>query len=320
MPKSALLVDRSGIDLGQVNGLFDWSVSKRRIFAEVPAEGSEDATHQNPDTGEWMRYAVQVNRVGLVPSDGDQAYEFFTPSVAIHDYHETLVAPLVNLLGSGELVAVSAGLWSGGARGHVQIATPENIKVEGFETYPFIMASSSYDGSLASSWNEGDTLVVCANTFAIAREQGTRLRVKHTRNSLPRLREIGEALGVLTARAEQTKETIQALHGTTVSRSQFIKVLDIIEPLPDESATQMAVTRVQNRRDALENLYTYDVRVAPWAGTGLGVFQAFSTYSQHQSTIRKGTERWEKNLGEFLRGDLASHDRKVVDAIELVTA
>ena len=63
-----------------------------------------------------------------------------------------------------------------------------------------------------------------------------------------------------------------------------------------------------NKRDALEQLYRHDNRVAPWAGTAQGVLQAVNTYEHHEGTVR-GATRAERNLVNAINGTTTTDDR-----------
>lgn len=60
------------------------------------------------------------------------------------------------------------------------------------------------------------------------------------------------------------------------------------------------------KRDALNRLYRHDERVAPWAGTGLGVVQAVNTYAHHEGTRAQhppgGAEHAPSSHGRLWRG------------------
>ena len=62
------------------------------------------------------------------------------------------------------------------------------------------------------------------------------------------------------------------------------------------------------KRQRLTELYDRDHRVAPWAGTAMGVIKAVNTYEHHSGTIR-GATRAERNMLRTVTGDFGALDR-----------
>ncbi len=57
--------------------------------------------------------------------------------------------------------------------------------------------------------------------------------------------------------------------------------------------TGRSLTNARNKIDALDKLYRYDPRVAPWAGTAHGVLQAVNTWEHHGNRVTG--DRGERN-------------------------
>lgn len=75
----------------------------------------------------------------------------------------------------------------------------------------------------------------------------------------------------------------------------------------------------EQKRDALNRLYRHDERVAPWAGTGLGVIQAVNTHGHHEGIVR-GVTRAERNMLRTVSGDFGVMDRQAAAQLSAVLA
>ena len=83
--------------------------------------------------------------------------------------------------------------------------------------------------------------------------------------------------------------------------------------------TGRSLTMADHKRDALDRLYRHDERVAPWAGTALGVLQAVNTYEHHEGTVR-GAPRAERNMLRAVTGDFGTLDRTTLSTLNTVLA
>ena len=102
----------------------------------------------------------------------------------MHQYREWLVGTVANIL-DDDLSISSAGLLREGAVAWVEVSVPESITTpEGVEFRPNLLATTSFDGSIATTFKRTVTDVVCDNTREAAlAEKGQAYKVKHSRNS-----------------------------------------------------------------------------------------------------------------------------------------
>ena len=80
-----------------------------------------------------------------------------------------------------------------------------------------------------------------------------------------------------------------------------------------------ALTMADHKREALNRLYRYDERVAPWSGTAHGVVQAANTYAHHEGIIR-GAQRSERNMLRTVTGEFGRIDRNTMTVLNSVLA
>lgn len=282
--------------------LFDWTADERELYV-FDKEGK--------------RVKVE-GRKAIVRSDTYDVLGVFRDGYAPHQYPEWLVKNVANLL-DGDLGIGSAGLLKGGAVAWVSVEVPESVKTQdGIEFRPNLMAATSFDGSLATTYKRVVTNVVCDNTMTFAlREHGQQIKVKHSRNSDLKLGSAREALNIVFQAAQDFEEEVSRLLAESVSDQRFERIVDRLAPLPGAEViakTSRAETMAQNKRDSLWTLWENDARVLPWKGTAYGAWQAFSTYGQHMSVVRNAN-RVERNMLNALNGKTSEDDLKTVRAI-----
>jgi hypothetical protein len=193
----------------------------------------------------------------------------------------------------------------------------------GLDFWPYLMFHSSLDGSLANTFVPGTGVAQCDNMFPAMRKAATAagrlVKFKRSRHSLndTRIKSIRDALGIMTLEAEQFSEDLHQLVDTPLSRSDFHKALGIIVPAPKDDASKAAVTRYENSRDDLVNLYLGSPMVAPWKDTAFGFVQMINTYNNRYKPVR-GALQVERTFERALSGSLAEADGAAIRALESV--
>ena len=251
------------------------------------------------------------------------------------------------------LAISGAGLLKWGKVGYLEISVPETMhnNKTGIEFRPNLLASSSFDGSVATRYDRTVTNVVCDNTHQWALSQSSEksgsFKVKRTKNFSELVRNAREALGIMDQTQDEFNKLIEEWSEIPVSPKQFIKWMDIIVPVPDVKTVQkptmvsiqgemkqVMVDKVNtnsqnialNKRDSLEKMYYEDSRVSPWAGTKLGIAQLGNTWYTHESTMKgakahggnKLQARVEGNMMRVLDGTIRDQDQKFISAIDKV--
>lgn len=249
-----------------------------------------------------------------------------------HGYRTWLLENVSAIL-KDDLSIISAGLLDDGAKAWVQVGLPESVKVEGVEYRATLFATTSLDGSIATTYKIVITMVICDNTRAAALgERGNEFRVKHTKNSGLRIMEARDALGIIQKSAGVFGEEVQALLAQKITPKQAAKFWDAYAPIPETKYANMqgtgelfevnkkAVTMATRKRDNLIGMYQTDNRVAPWKGTAFGILQAVNTYEHHESRANKGTVRLERNMLRTVKGEYESLDRDTNKVLQAVLA
>lgn len=290
-----------------IRRLFAWDVQEQGLYTRT----QRGAMNPIPD------------RKAMVAGDGapfpGEVFGIFKDGYQGHAYKTWLLETASNILDGGELGIGQAGLLRKGAQAWVSYELPENFKARDVEFRPQLLATTSYDGSTATTFKFVSTIAVCDNTRQAALSEKTpTFRLKHTRFSTGKVTEAREALGIILEAKDEMQAEIERLLDTEVTRKQFDTIVDALVPITKEMKGR-SLTMASNKQDSIKSLYVNDARVAPWAGTGWGVAQAFNTYAHHIQTV-KGTSRAQRNMGNALGNVGADADAAVLKVMEEVLA
>ncbi|MPV36336.1 DUF932 domain-containing protein [Georgenia subflava] len=301
--------------------LFDWQAESRPLAVERPADAMT-MTHLN-ERGEPMRWVPVKGRQAIVRSDRDDGgvLGVFTDSYIPHQYTEYLLSSLANIL-DDSLSISSAGLLKDGAIAWVEVSVPKSITTpEGVQFRPNLLATTTLDGSLATTYKRTVTDVVCDNTRMVAlREPGQDLKIRHSRNSRLQLEPARRALALVHTTAEIFAAQVSRLCEVDVDRRTWSRFLDSWVPMTGRDGERLpprAARFAEQKREAISSLYVHDRRVEPWAGTAHAVLQAVNTYEHHVSPVR-GRSRVQRNMLRTVNGDFATLDQTVWETLERV--
>jgi phage/plasmid-like protein (TIGR03299 family) len=113
-------------------------------------------------------------------------------------------------------------LLKNGALAWVEVSVPESITTpQGVVFRPNLLATTSFDGSIATTFKRTVTDTVCDNTRECAlAEKGHAYKVKHSRHSNMRITEAREALQLIDTLADEFAAEVAQLCAIEVSRPQ----------------------------------------------------------------------------------------------------
>jgi len=301
--------------------LFSWTAESRPLAVEVPADVAT-MSHLSVD-GDPVRWVLVPDRQAICRSDTNQFMGIFGTGYVRHQYDRWLLTTVADIL-DDDLAISSAGLLKGGAVAWVEVSVPESITTpEGVVFRPNLLATTSFDGSIATTFKRTITDVVCDNTRDLAlAEPGQQVKVKHSRNSTARLADARDALALIHTISDEFAAEIATLCATEVRSDQWARFLDqhvVMTGEHEQPLTGRALTMANTKRDTLNRLYRTDPRVAPWTGTAHGVLQAVNTYEHHEGIVR-GSTRPERNMLRTITGDFAQADRAAWGQLAAVLA
>ena len=290
-----------------IRRLFNFEVVERPIFV-----GRSDGKRENARLVE--------GRKAMTCSDNGDVLGIFKDGYQGHAYKPWLLDSVATIL-DDTLAIGSAGLLKGRAQAWVQVEVPENITTpEGVVFRPTILAATSFDGSLSSTFGRKAQLVVCDNTLSAAlSEGGQTLKVKHTRYSGLRIKDAREALAIVHTMADDFAAEVARLTAVKVDTNAWEKILDLVVPEAPVTATKRSQSLAENKRAEIINLYRQDERCAPWAGTAFGVLQTFNTWQHHVASMKGDKTRAQRNYERAITNVGDTFDRSILDAVAAAT-
>lgn len=301
--------------------LFGWEIVSRPSYTTVPC-GIEDMTGLDAEGNPYKLILIEGEQ-RMMRSDTHLVMgPAFKAGYRTHQYREWLLRNVATIL-DDDLGISSAGLLKGGAVAWVEVSIPDTITTpQGIDFRPNLLAATSCDGSIATGYGATNTCTVCDNTMGQARaEKGRKIKYKHTANSLKKVVEAREAVGIVHTIADDYQEQLNYLESITVTPQRFTKFVDKFV-LTDSTGKVRewkdlqgrSKTMASSKRDTLMRLYKHDNRVAPWAGTAIGVVQAVNTFTHHEGIVR-GAERAERNMLSAVEGKFDTLDSKTLDML-----
>lgn len=303
--------------------LFGWRAETAPFALERPAT-PRTMTHLGPG-GTPMRWERVRDRQAVVRSDraDGTVLGIFTERYVPHQYADYLLTTLADIL-DDSLSISSAGLLRDGAVAWVEVSVPESITTpEGVRFRPNLLATTTLDGTLATTYKRTVTDVVCDNTRnAALLERGQDIKIRHSRASALTLATARRALALVHTTADAFAAEIAALCRIEVDRRTWDRFLDSWVPTTDDGGHALgprAARFAERKREALAGLYRHDDRVEPWGGTAHAVLQAVNTYEHHVSPVR-GTSRPERNMLRAVTGDFAAVDTAAWQVLSRVLA
>jgi phage/plasmid-like protein (TIGR03299 family) len=304
--------------------LFHWHAESRRLAVEISAD-MQSMTHLAEDGTPAQWIAVNDKQAICRSDDADGAVMgIFGPGYTRHQYREWLLTTVADLL-DDDLAISSAGLLRHGAIAWVEVSMPDTITTpQGVSFRPNLLSTTSFDGSIATTYKRTVTLTVCDNTRELAlSEAGQEYKIRHSRYSRAQLAPARQALQMVHTLGDEFAAEVAQLCATEVTTRQWERFLDAQVPRIDGNTglalTGRALTMAEQKRQTLQGMYRTDPRVAPWAGTAHGVLQAVNTYESHEGVVRGGS-RAERNSLKTITGDFGRLDRETWKTLQVALA
>jgi phage/plasmid-like protein (TIGR03299 family) len=278
--------------------LFGWGVVEAEVLYRLP---------------DGRIVESQRERKGMLRDDNDFDLGVFMQGYVGHGYRQWLVEKVESVI-DDSLNVGSAGLLKNGAQAWVSIEMPENMTAAGVDFRPHLIACTSFDGSLSTTYKRAIQFVVCDNTLAAGLgEAGQVFKVKHSRYSNAKLNDVRDALAIVHTMGEDFAEELEALASWSVSDKAFERHVELMVPKPDQEGRSM--TTATKKQNQLIQLWRADERVAPWRGTALGVVQAYNTWQHHVQGTRGEAGRAQRNMENVINGRFATQDAKVLSVL-----
>lgn len=285
--------------------LYFWEAVEAPVYVKLPnADGTE-------------RFVSDPERKAIVRDDDGTVFNVFKSGYQVHSYKKWLIDTVANLVDDSNLAIGTAGILRNGAKSYVTVELPETVKTpSGFNVRPHLLACTSHDGTLATTYKLVATIVVCDNTLAGALGENTaQHKVRHSKNSIGRLQNVRDALGIVHEFSDDLINEIERLSCQVVTDNEFQAIIEHLVPVTsDLDARPQVKARAQNKRELLRHIYETDSRAKEWKGTALGVFQAWNTYNHWYAGADKN--RSERNALNAIVGKAEANDRQILNVID----
>ncbi len=289
--------------------LFYWNaIACRSVAVEMDDAGNIVDTYPDPTRVQIVRPDTRI----VMGVHGWDSYR-------MHQFPDWLLDNIARLL-DGEL-GLGIGLayeGKGGAIAAVSIEMPESIVTpEGVEFRPHLLATTSHDASLSTTYSRGVTVFGHPMAAGIAkRVQGQQsFKIRHTKNSVSRLKDGEAAANVIEDIVADFEEEITELVLTPVSEKEFERFLSAMYPIPEEEGR--SATMKTNRQASVRRMLREDERVARWSQTAWGVLLAVNI-ANHEEGIVRGSTRDERNLTKLVYGQYIAEDQKALRTLQSV--
>lgn len=312
--------EQQGAESNHYEGAIPIEDVRRRLFPWKAVRGSVQSVVTLP-SGETATIH-DASRLAVVRPDTQRVLGVFMDGYVIHQYDDWLVKNIETIL-DDELSIGSAGLLREGGVAWVSVDVPENMRTpEGVEFRPHLLAATSMDGTVATTYKRCVTNVVCDNTMSAALGErraggGQQIKIRHSSRSLGRLQEARDALAIVHTLADDFAAQVAELTSMTVTDAAFERFLNSLVPLPDERGRRR--TNAETKREKLVTLYREDPRVSPWAGNAYGVVQLVNTFAHHEGRGRDET-RGERNMLRAVTGGVDRLDKDTMEHLKVAMA
>jgi len=190
----------------------------------------------------------------------------------------------------------TAGVLADGATLWVNAVLDEPIRIPGddSDTLPYIVGSTTHDGSGSVTAKSTMVRTVCVNTHqmaeAEARKRGTLFTFRHTRNVLDRIEEARKVIRGAKVAAEAYRDLACELGQLPITPAQHGLFLEQFIPLPPVApgtlVSERVVSNVEAARLQVEKLFDGPTIPDAHRATGYGLFLAATEYLDHLRAYR----------------------------------
>jgi phage/plasmid-like protein (TIGR03299 family) len=163
---------------------------------------------------------------------------------------------------------------------------PTTIRGDDSPTYPFVMASTTHDGSGSCQVRATNVRVVCMNTFSMAESQarasGFEFTFRHSSRVLDRIEDAKLVLSGVRANHAEFVELANELAAIPISVGQRELFVSELIPLQSEALhSDRVVTNVENARNAVRHILGGETIPDAHRETGYGLLLAGTEYLDH---------------------------------------
>lgn len=221
------------------------------------------------------------------------------------------------LLDGGDVVAETAGSLRNSRTVWLLCRLDKDLAIDGDDHIPYLLFTSSHDGTARARVMPTPVRVVCANTLrmalALAQSSWT---ATHTASIRDMAKEARKTLNLTWAYYSEFEAEVSKLIDQQVDELLFETVLFDAVPDPavkaDGKISERAKTNAANKRGVLRQIYNNSSEVGEFTGTGWGIVQAFNTYDLWQGRVHGGEDkRLERQASRIIGGETMTNTSRV---------
>lgn len=173
----------------------------------------------------------------------------------------------------------TAGALEDGKRVWFLLRLSDDVTVGGDRHMPYLLGSTSHNGTTSTVLKPVMTRVVCNNTLTAAMwESSVEFRIRHTESADQRISEARKALRVAHKFSDVFAVEVAKLMDQAVTDSEFSRLLESVFPINDDAKTTASKTMAEAKRLAVGTMWLSDPRVGGYRGTAWGALQAVNTW------------------------------------------
>lgn len=269
-----------------------------RLDETVPLDdsGTFSVRYEATDTRNTLIYRIhpetgEAQILGVASS----GYPLLTPAQTLIGFGDAIMGP-------GHMRSATAGVLDEGRQVFMSFELPEDLCLGGGDPARlYLTVSTSFDQSTASAARISAVRVVCANTLEAARQSAKREIVfrKTSRLDIQAL-QAKSALELVPEYVAQLKIEAEQLLAVKVTNAKFFEIISDLWA-PEENAGKAKVTRWENRRDGLMDLFTTATTQEFGRGTGWAAVNAVTEDRDWFSQVKGVTGEAKKDVARFAR-------------------
>jgi phage/plasmid-like protein (TIGR03299 family) len=193
-----------------------------------------------------------------------------------------------NIIDSGEVNLISAGLLDGGRRAFCTLRLPTEVKIGGHDQVDMnVVVAFGHDGSLALTGVATPIRVVCQNTLSMALKQATvAYKLRHTANARLDVVEARRMLQLTYSYADEWTQAAEQMISTGLTELEFERFIDdLMAPKNLTIASAKSKANWETRRDQVMQLWRGDTN-AGITGTVWGAFNTVTEWVDWQLPVK----------------------------------
>lgn len=230
------------------------------------------------------------------------------------------------LMDGGDIKAETAGSLRDSRTIWLLCRLDRDMNIGGDVHVPYMLFTSSHDGTAKVRVMPTPVRVVCANTLRMALGGAQSQWVtSHTSGIKGRVEEARQTLGLTWKYMDEFETEVQKLQDLAVSDIEFEAVVFDMIPDPkkdkDGKVSERKVNNAADRRALVRKAWERSPEVSEFRGTGWGAAMAFNTVDLWTGRVHGGEDkRLERQAARILQGETMTNSSRVREALAALAA